>query len=58
MVERCNANLTAYLSYKTHAEGNSLYNTPPVFSIYAAGLVFEWIKEQGGLAAITQRNRT
>ncbi len=57
LVEKCNPDLTAYLSYKTHAVGNSLYNTPPVFSIYASGLVLEWIKEQGGLAAVTQRNR-
>ncbi len=58
LLERCNPDLTAYLSYKTHAKGNSLYNTPPVFSIYAAGLVLQWIKEQGGLSAITERNRT
>ncbi|HUX13045.1 MAG TPA: 3-phosphoserine/phosphohydroxythreonine transaminase [Spirochaetia bacterium] len=57
LLERCNPNLTAYLNYKTHATGNSLYNTPPVFSIYAAGLVLQWIKNEGGLPAVTERNR-
>lgn len=57
LLEKCNPDLTAYLSYKTHAEKNSLYNTPPVFSIYAAGLTLAWIKKQGGLAGITERNR-
>jgi phosphoserine aminotransferase len=42
--------------YKTVAENNSMYNTPPTFSIYVAGLVFQWLKRQGGLAAIEQVN--
>lgn len=42
--------------WKTVALNNSLYNTPPTYAIYVAGLVFKWLKAQGGLAAIEQRN--
>ena len=45
------------LSYNTYAKDNSLYNTPPAFSIYIVSLVLEWIKTQGGLSAMEQRNR-
>ncbi|APR96121.1 MFS transporter [Pandoraea thiooxydans] len=43
--------------WKTVAEAHSMYNTPPTYAIYIAGLVFRWIKGQGGLAAIEQRNK-
>lgn len=42
--------------YKTVAEAGSMYNTPPTYAIYIAGLVFQWIKRQGGVAAIEARN--
>jgi phosphoserine aminotransferase len=42
--------------FKTVAENDSMYNTPPTFAIYVAGLVFEWLLEQGGLAAMEQQN--
>ena len=42
--------------YKLVAQKDSMYNTPPTFAIYMAGLVFQWLKEQGGLAAMEQRN--
>ena len=42
--------------WKTCAEHDSLYNTPPTYAIYIAGLVFAWLKRQGGVAAIEQRN--
>lgn len=42
--------------FKVVAEHGSMYNTPPTFSIYVAGLVFQWIKRQGGLAAMEQIN--
>ncbi|NCN05584.1 MAG: 3-phosphoserine/phosphohydroxythreonine transaminase [Spirochaetales bacterium] len=48
----------AYLKYSTHAESDSLYNTPPVFGIYALGKVLSWVKAQGGLPAVTANNRT
>ena len=44
------------LDYKTHAENDSMYNTPPTYGIYIAGLVFQWLKQQGGLAAVAQQN--
>ncbi len=42
--------------WKTVAENNSMYNTPPTYAIYIAGLVFQWLKEQGGVRAMEQRN--
>jgi phosphoserine aminotransferase len=42
--------------YKTVAANGSMYNTPPTYGIYIAGLVFQWLKRQGGLAAIEQHN--
>ncbi|MBM3115430.1 3-phosphoserine/phosphohydroxythreonine transaminase [Jeongeupia naejangsanensis] len=44
------------LDYSVHADAESLYNTPPTFGIYVAGLVFKWLLEQGGLAAVEQIN--
>jgi phosphoserine aminotransferase len=44
------------LKYKTHADNDSLYNTPPAYGIYICGKVFKWLKKQGGLAAIKERN--
>ncbi|WP_269533427.1 3-phosphoserine/phosphohydroxythreonine transaminase [Chitinimonas sp. BJYL2] len=44
------------MDYKIQADGDSMYNTPPTFAIYVAGLVFKWIQRQGGLKAIEQRN--
>lgn len=44
------------LDYKTHADNGSMYNTPPTYSIYIAGLVFQWLKRQGGLAEMERRN--
>ena len=39
------------LTYKTHADADSLYNTPPAYGIYICGKVFQWLKEMGGLEA-------
>ena len=43
--------------YKTVADNDSMYNTPPTYAIYIAGLVFQWLKAGGGLAAVAERNR-
>ncbi len=43
-------------NYKVVAEHDSMYNTPPTYSIYIAGLVFKWLKGQGGLAGIEAKN--
>ncbi len=44
--------------YKQQADNDSMLNTPPTYAIYIAGLVFKWIKAQGGLAGIEKHNRT
>jgi phosphoserine aminotransferase len=47
----------AMLDYKVHAEGGSMANTPPTYAWYIAGLVFQWLKEQGGLEAMAEFNQ-
>jgi len=44
------------LDYKIHTDAKSLFNTPPCYSIYMAGLTFQWIKEQGGVGAMQKKN--
>ena len=44
------------LTYKTHADAESLYNTPPAYGIYMCGKVFKWLKEMGGLEEMKERN--
>ena len=46
----------AMLNYQVHAENESMYNTPPTYAWYMAGLVFQWIKQQGGLTAMAVHN--
>ncbi|MFB9768511.1 3-phosphoserine/phosphohydroxythreonine transaminase [Lactiplantibacillus modestisalitolerans] len=50
-------NLPSMLDYQLFADKRSMFNTPPVFAIYAAGLVLKWLKAQGGLKAIANRNQ-
>ncbi len=50
-------NLPAMWSYKTHINAKSMYNTPPTYSWYIAGLVFKWLKDLGGLEVMAQRNQ-
>ncbi|MFH1772528.1 MAG: 3-phosphoserine/phosphohydroxythreonine transaminase [Candidatus Omnitrophota bacterium] len=56
LIGKANESVPALLNYKTQADAGSLYNTPPCYSVYMAGLVFEWIKEKGGLLAIKEAN--
>lgn len=44
------------LTYKTHADADSLYNTPPAYGIYICGKVFQWLKSMGGLEVMKERN--
>ena len=44
------------LKYKTHADADSLYNTPPAYGIYICGKVFKWLKEMGGLEKMKELN--
>ena len=48
--------LPSMLDYRTHIKNDSLYNTPPSFSIYVAKLVFEWLKDLGGVEAMVKMN--
>jgi phosphoserine aminotransferase len=44
------------MDYKLQADADSMLNTPATYAMYIAGLVFKWIKQQGGLAALEQKN--
>jgi phosphoserine aminotransferase len=44
------------LNYKTHAENESLYNTPPTFGVYMLGLTMKWLRGNGGLEGIARVN--
>jgi phosphoserine aminotransferase len=58
LLERAPADLANILRYKSHADGGSMLNTPPTFGWYLAGLVFKWLKDQGGLEVVGERNRS
>ncbi len=45
------------LKYKTHVDGKSLYNTPPVFAVFVLGRTLKWIQKEGGLDAVEARNQ-
>ena len=57
LIGQAQAATPAAFDYKVQAEADSMFNTPPTYAIYIAGLVFEWIEAQGGLAAMEARNR-
>lgn len=44
------------MTYKTHADNGSMFNTPPCYSIYICGKVFKWLKKNGGLSAMKEMN--
>ncbi len=56
LLERSPASLPTMLNYKTHAENQSLFNTPPVFGIYVLRLVLKWLRANGGLEAMAAHN--
>lgn len=56
LLEQANADVPTMLRYSTHVEKDSMFNTPPTFGIFLMGLVFKWLKANGGLAAIQERN--
>jgi phosphoserine aminotransferase len=56
LLKRVPANLPTMLDYRLQAEKESLYNTPPTFSIYMVGLVLKWLQSIGGLVEIERRN--
>lgn len=56
LIGLADASIPTMMDFKTHADEDSMYNTPPTYSIYMAGLVFKWLKKLGGLTAIQQIN--
>lgn len=57
LVGRAREGTPSMMDYYQHAEAGSMLNTPPTWAWYIAGLVFQWLLEQGGLAAMEERNR-
>jgi phosphoserine aminotransferase len=57
LVERGRKDIPVIFQYRTHSENNSLYNTPPTFSIYLLRNVLDVVKEAGGLGAMEKHNR-
>ncbi|WP_020561164.1 3-phosphoserine/phosphohydroxythreonine transaminase [Thiofilum flexile] len=56
LIGKAVANTPSMLDYKVYAESESMYNTPPTYAWYLAGLVFKWLKRKGGLAAMAEFN--
>lgn len=57
LLQRCPVSIARIFSYAEHADGSSLFNTPNTFGWYLASLVFKWLKSQGGVPAIAERNK-
>lgn len=57
LLEACQKHLPAMLRYDIHAKNDSLYNTPPGFSVYLANLSLQWLERQGGPAGIERHNQ-
>jgi phosphoserine aminotransferase len=57
LLDRVPANIPTMLKYKTHAEKDSMFNTPPCFPIYIVGEVLKWLKKNGGIAAMDEINK-
>ena len=58
LLEKMNKDVPSMLSYATHADKGSMFNTPPVFAVYTSMLTLEWLKEKGGVSAIQEHNIT
>ena len=56
LVGKARKETPSIFDYSLAAKSDSMYNTPPTFSWYLAGLVFEWLKEKGGVDAMAKRN--
>ncbi len=55
--EACRAGTPTMLCYKTHADNDSMYNTPPCYTIYVLGKVLHWIEKNGGAEGMLKRNK-
>ena len=58
LLGRSRAETPSVLDYQAMSEAGSMLNTPPTFAWYMAGLVFSWLREQGGLATVAEHNQT
>ncbi len=58
LLGRCREGTPAMLNWQIAADNDSMYNTPPTFAIYLAGLVFEWLEELGGLGEMAAINQS
>lgn len=56
LLERAAETVPTMLKYKTHADKDSMFNTPPTFAIYCVGRVMNWLQSLGGVAAIQKQN--
>jgi phosphoserine aminotransferase len=56
LIGKASKGTPSVMDYKAQADADSMLNTPASYSMYVAGLVFKWIKQQGGLAAMEQKN--
>ena len=56
LVGLAGSNTPAMMDYAVHEKAESMYNTPPTYSWYVAGLVFEWLLKNGGLTAMAEVN--
>jgi phosphoserine aminotransferase len=57
LLGRARPTTPSFMDYTVMAKEGSMVNTPPTFAWYLAGLVFQWLKRQGGVAAMGERNR-
>jgi len=57
LIGLADGSIPTMLDYRTHADNASMFNTPPCYSIYMAGLVFKWIKNKGGIPVVEEVNR-
>ncbi len=57
LLTRTPENVPTMLKYSTHAEKDSMFNTPPCFAVYVVGEVLKWLKKKGGVEAIEKENR-
>lgn len=57
LIGQAKETMPAMFDYKIHVDNDSMYNTPPTYSWYLAGLVFEWLKDQGGLQGMAEINQ-
>ncbi len=56
LLSKCNPDVPTMVSHKTHIDGESAYNTPPVFAVYICNLVLEWVKSIGGMPGVEKLN--